>query len=406
MNKLLFWINGYVQASVPGKNAERFINILSNHGIKVYQFCMKQERCYFLIDKEKYKLLLPLARKTGSYPKLHKKCGGYYFYKRLLKHTGLYIGIACFSIFLYIMSLFLWDIMFYGNTMHTDEQLLQFVREQGIGFGSRIDKIDCAHLESTIREAYSDIGWVSVELRGSRMLIRVKETAFSKGAQNSTDMNTNIVAEQNGIVTEIITRSGTPMVMAGDTVKAGDILICAWTDTVNEYNETVKRTPVAADGDVLIKSDIMYSDKVPLRFTMKEMTGRNKTGYSLAISDKKIFSYIPSIPYEKYDIITLSVMWKITDNLYLPISHDTIYCMEYEEAEARHSNTNLSLLSYQRYLHVMEQYLQSGYHIIDEQVELQILDDICQLQGNVTLEGPFWHRVEVFQEETEGNTLE
>lgn len=405
MKKLLVWMKGYLYVSIPADHAERFINIMKTQDIHTWCLCIKENRCRFLITRKDYRRLLSVARKTKAYPRIHKKCGGYFRCRELLKHSGLFFGILCFVAFLYIMSRFIWTIDFVGNSLYTEEQLLQYIKSYGVGFGCRVDAVDCSGLEACLRKEFQDISWASAELQGNRLIIRMKENNKKIVSQNST-VNTKIVATQSGVVSAIITRSGTPMVRAGDSVEAGDVLIEGYINTKNEYDEVIDTSITNADGDVWIRSDIFYDDRIPIDYIMKNMTGKTKKGFSLTIFNKKIFSYIPSIPYEKYDIITLSVMWKITDNLYLPISHDTIYCMEYEEAEARHSNTNLSLLSYQRYLHVMEQYLQSGYHIIDEQVELQILDDICQLQGNVTLEGPFWHRVEVFQEETEGNTLE
>ena len=405
MKKILFWMRGYLHVSIPADQAERYINIMKTQGIQTSCLCIKEDRCCFLIAGKEYRRLLPVARKTKSYPKIHRKCGGYFHYMELLKHSGLFFGILCFVVFLYIMSKFLWSIDFEGNSLYTEEQLLQYINNLGIGFGCRVDAVDCSGLEACLREEFQDISWASAELKGNRLIIRLKENNKKISFQDS-DYNTKIVATENGVVSAIVTRSGTPMVKAGDIVEAGDVLIEGYVNTENEYNEIIDTSITNADGDICIRSDIFYDDRIPIEYIMKNMTGKTKKGFFLTLFNKKIFSYIPSIPYEKYDIITLSVMWKITDNLYLPVTHGTICCMEYEEAEARRSNNDLTCLVYQRYLYEMEHYLQSGYRIIEERVELQILDDTCQLQGNVTLEGPFWHRVEVFQEETEGNTLE
>ncbi len=405
MNKFIFWMKGYVHASIPTENAERFINILRAQNISAFYFQIKDERCCFRISKNDYRLLLPLARKTSSYPKIHKKCGGYYIYRRLLRHTGLYLGMLCFLMLVYILSQFLWKVEFDGNHLHTDEQLLVFLEKNSVGFGSRTREIDCSGIEAELRKEFRDISWASVELNGSRLMVRIKESIRPVEASES-DGKFHIVAGQNGLVTKIITRKGTPRVMVGDSVQKGDVLIEGVIETINEYDEVVKREIVCADGDITIKSDIAYQDSIPLLYKRKRLTGEQRKGYSLAIMNKKIFSYIPSIPYKSYDIITTSVTWKISDNLYLPISHNTISCMEYIEEEARRSNAQLTQICYQRYLDTMEQYLSSGYQILDEQVELQISDDACCLQGTVTLDGPFWHNEEVTLEGVEGITTE
>ena len=406
MNKFLFWIKGYVHASVPLKNAERFINILMNHNISAGKFCTEGERCCFRIGRDSFLALRPVIRKTGMYPKIHKKCGGYYVYRRMMKHSGLYLGIVTFTILLYVLSLFVWDIEFSGMQVHTEEQMLRFVNEYGIDFGCRSDRIDCSALESAIRKEFSDIGWVSVEIRGSRMMVRMKEAAFTDKQEIDHKEPSHIIAKQNGIVTGLIVRSGTPMVKVGDSVKKGDILIAGEINTVNEYNEQVMSVPTYADGDVCLKVELNYKDEIPLSFIMKKMTGNEKTGFTVSLFDKKIFSYIPSIPYERYDIITMSVNWKISKNLYLPVSHDTISCREYIQNEALYSHAQLSELSFQRYLDTIEEYLKDGYRLIRDDVKLEIIDDACTLHGILTLEGPFWNRAEVSQENTEGVTTE
>ena len=402
MNKLMFWVKGYVKASVPKENSERLINILPRHNIPVYKLYVKNGRCYFEINKNKYMLLRPLARKTSCYPKIHKKCGGYYIAKNMLMHTGLYLGILCFGVLLYILSLFLWQIEFSGNSVHTDEQLIRYINGQGIGFGSRVNRIDCAELEAAIRETYNDISWVSVEIQGSRMIIRLREAGLNEKRNLQSNDKAHIIASKDGTITDIVTRTGTAHVKAGDIVKKGDILIAGVVRTVNEYDEIIQSIPVAADGDISISSEIIYSDCIPLEYKIKEETGEQIHGFTLRIFNKKIFSYCPSIPYERYDIITSTVNMKISNNLYLPISYDTTSCSEYVEYDACRSQSQLSEICYRRYLSNMEYYLKSGYKIIEEDVQLQVIDDSCILQGSVTLEGPFWERALLSSDELEG----
>ena len=200
MNRFMFWVTGYVKASVPKENSERFINILPKHNIPIYKIYSKSGRCYFEISKNKYMLLRPLVEKTACYPKIHKKCGGYYIFMKLLKHTGMFLGIICFVVLLYILSLFLWQIEFSGNSVHTDEQLIRYINGRGIGFGSRVNQIDCTGLEAAIREEYNDISWVSVEIQGSRMIIRLREAEFNEIKTVQTDEITNIVASRDGVI--------------------------------------------------------------------------------------------------------------------------------------------------------------------------------------------------------------
>lgn len=405
MKNIQFWLRGYIIASVNNISPERFINISKSHDVQLYKIYAKEKHCWFQISRSEYKKLLPIARKTGCYPKIHKKSGGYYVLKSLLKQRGIVLGILVFFLLVSILSKFIWRIEFSGNHLHTEEQLRSYIEECGIGFGTRSACVDCAELESKIRENFSDIGWVSVEIHGSKMMVRIRESNFQKREMIASG-NTDIIASQNGIVCEIVARRGTPLVSVGEAVKKGDTLISGVIHTVNENNELVESVLVNADGDIRIKTEIQYEDEVPLFFQMTKLTGNQKRGYSLSMFDRKIFSYIPSIPYEKYDIIREMTNIRISKNLYLPITYDTIYCREYTQSDAVHSNSQLSELCYRRFLKSMETYLEAGYHIIKEEVSLGIEKDVCKLQGSVVLEGPFWERTERVQDELEGATAE
>lgn len=405
MKKIQFWLRGYIIASVKNISPERFINISKNHNIQLYKIYAKEEHCWFQVSREEYKKLLPVARKTGCYPKIRKKSGGYYVLKNLLKQSGIVLGIMAFFLLISILSKFIWQIEFSGNHLHTEEQLRSNMEEWGIGFGTRSAQVDCADLEAKVREKFTDIGWVSVEIHGSKMVVRLRETNFQK-KEMVTAGDTDIVASQNGIISEIVTRSGTPQVTVGEAVQKGDVLIAGVVHTVNENNELINRIPVHADGDIIIKTELRYEDEVPLEFQMTKLTGKQKKGCSLSMFGRKIFSYIPSIPYEKYDIINEMKNIKISKNLYLPISYDTIYCREYTQSDAMYSNSQLSEICYRRFLDSMETYLEAGYHIIKEDVSLGIEKDICRLQGSVIMEGPFWERAESVQDKLEGVTAE
>ena len=130
----------------------------------------------------------------------------------LLSAAGV---ILCFMLILRL-SLYIWDISVFGSYTHTPEQITGFLRENGIAAGKAKSEIDCAGIEALLRSAFEDIGWVSAEIKGTRLIIRISET-------NLTDTNPpsagpqHIVAEKDGIVRQIVVRSGTPMVAAIST---------------------------------------------------------------------------------------------------------------------------------------------------------------------------------------------
>lgn len=87
--------------------------------------------------------------------------------------------------------------------------------------------VDCAGIARMIRKEYDDVIWVSASLKGSKIQIDIKENSDSREIEEEemTEEGTDLIAEKDGVIKEIVTRSGVPMVHAGDEVKP-EIFLC------------------------------------------------------------------------------------------------------------------------------------------------------------------------------------
>ena len=120
--------------------------------------------------------------------------------------------------------MFIWDIHFTGNETRTDEALSSFLREKGVFAGMLKKEADCRKIVKEIRTQYDDVVWVSASLDGSRLKIQIKENedSFEKEEKKKDENAVDLVASSDGVITKIVTRTGTPQVHVGDTVKKGD----------------------------------------------------------------------------------------------------------------------------------------------------------------------------------------
>jgi similar to stage IV sporulation protein len=78
--------------------------------------------------------------------------------------------------------------------------------------------------ERHLLEESATIGWLNVNRRGSVAYVTVKEKQI-KESEIGKKLYSNIVASTDCVIEEITVKSGYPMVKAGDTVKAGQLLI-------------------------------------------------------------------------------------------------------------------------------------------------------------------------------------
>ena len=100
----------------------------------------------------------------------------------------------------------------------------------------------------------------------------------------------DIVAADDGLITEMITRSGTPAVTVGTPVKKGDVLVNGYVEILNDDGETAQYLYRTADADVIAKVTYSYHDEIPMEYVKKVSTGAEKitSGQNSGLSDSKI----------------------------------------------------------------------------------------------------------------------
>ena len=114
------------------------------------------------------------------------------------------------------MGVFVWNIRLDGNHMNSDDTLYRYLRENGIAYGTRISEIDCEELEAQIRRDFDNIIWVSAAVHGTSLDIDVREnqdeTDYGKVTETTLTTPSDIVSLYDGVVYDIVARSGTPVV--------------------------------------------------------------------------------------------------------------------------------------------------------------------------------------------------
>ena len=218
--RLRNWFKGYLVIQIHGISPERFINLCSYRNIYIWNLLSINNKYQFNISIKDFWKLKPIIKKTGIVPKIKQKKGFPFHVNKNKKRKGFLIGIFLCVFLIYLMSLFIWDISITGGSKHTPESLIKFLDENQIHTGMRKSTIDCKAIEDKIRLSYNDIGWVSAEIRGTRLIIKITETNMPAPAQKAQEPS-HIIASKDAIIKSIITQTGEPKVKPGDIVKKG-----------------------------------------------------------------------------------------------------------------------------------------------------------------------------------------
>jgi similar to stage IV sporulation protein len=198
--------------------------------------------------------------------------------------------------FIYICSLFLFNITFSGNSNLTTPVLTRYLESIGVKNGCRTACIDCNDIEKRMREDFDEITWVAAAVKGNHLYISIKENDSFEGEIKSTEIPENIIASDDGTIESIITRSGTPLVKKGDNVEKGQVLVSGVVNICDDSGEVIAKRGVTADADVLIKTEMIYSDELSEKYENKVFTGKTRVNAVIRFG-KYIISIGPGVVF-------------------------------------------------------------------------------------------------------------
>lgn len=400
--RVLRWYRGYLWLHLKGATTERFLNLCRNQNIYLWDVCIKQDSYFCKMELSDYWHIRKIARKTHTFPIVDKRIGFPFWSRRVVQRKGMILGFVSGVLLLYTLSLHVWDISFEGQSIYTEERLLKYLATIQVKTGMKKSEVDCQSIEEQIRLKYPDIGWVSAELEGTKLNIAMVETNMPVPAKKKRDA-CHLVASHDGVVGEIITRSGTPMVKKGDQVKKGDILISGVLEFKDDGGNIIRKEAVCADGDIQLVTQYNYQDSCNKRYIKKKYTGEEKKAWEISMGAKKIFFTNPFKGFNKerkYDIIANECSISISKSFCLPISYGIIQYREYEEKEEEYSVSDVKEILNDRFLYYLEKIEKEGVCVLEKKVCFKRqTKNVYQMVGNLTVTEPVNEYREV--EETE-----
>lgn len=389
LRKLLNWFRGYVVVQIRGISPERFINLCCNRKLFIWNLTKENEKYQFYIHVQNFRNLKPVVRKTGILPRIIQKKGLPFLIHRYRKRYGFFAGVLICALLVYIMSLFIWDISILGGSKYTPQAMLKFLNSNHIYSGVKKSRVNCQEIEENIRLAYNDIGWVSAEIKGTRLIIKITETDMPAPAGVAIGPS-HIVATKDAIIKSIVTRVGTPLVKPGDVVKKGDILVSGINTVMDDFGGILDKKPVIASATIRCKSYYDYNDSFSMKYIKKIYTDEDTKGYYLTILGKKIFLYNPSISYDKYDIIVQENALHITNTFYLPFRYGKVTSREYKQQNSIYTEEEAIAIAKSRLKRYLDRLIANNVLIIENNVTITIENNTCIAKGRILVEEPAW----------------
>lgn len=262
-------LRGFVTLHVTGPQVERFINVISEAGIVIWDVRPAEGGASLKLLLNDFYVLRPILKKTGCRMHVTGRSGLPFLMARLWKRKFFGMGILIFGIMLFMLSTMVWSIRVEGNEKIASEDILAAARQEGVypfQWIWRLDEPD--KLSKGLLAQLPGVSWIGVQRTGTSIKIQVVE---SKQPDIKPLLSQrHLISRTDAVVTEIYAEQGRPVVARNSRVKKGDILISgALGDEENvQY--------VVAKGEVKGLVWHEYNIEVPLTTTNSSYTGERK----------------------------------------------------------------------------------------------------------------------------------
>ena len=285
-----------------------------------------------------------------------------------------------------------WAIEYIGNLQVSDDELSDFLKRESIHYGMKKDSINCEEKEKKLRETFQNVTWTSIYFEGTKLFIEVKENEKSEPIQTTT-RGTNIIANEAGTITSIVTRNGVPKVKAGDSVEKGQILLAGGVPVYDESQSIVNFHIYDADADIYIRTPIEYKCMINSRYPVMVYTGDHVRmgfveigGYHIDGMPAWDFFEQNILKKEKENLYETAVekhQVVLLDNIYLPVYYGSIdrkeYYIEYFTYTEEEMKNKLSE-SFEKFILGLGQ---KGVQIVEKNVKMVKSSKRMELYGSL-----------------------
>ena len=306
------WFNGYVCILLRGRQLNRFINLCSRNGIRLWSIKRNIEhKIQVHIRLKDIYYLKPYLRKTKTIIHILNKKGFPFWCYKHPRLKWMFVFLACiFCIFLYSFH-FIWEIEINGNQRISTQDIVQFLEQQDIMVGTRIDNINYADLEYQFRQSFHEIGWISIYSNQTKLCIEIKESLYDEFSRESNDSveSYHLVAEKDAVIHSIITRQGIPLVKKGQRVVKDEILVLGYFDIFDDSGELRERLPLHADALIYADTEnTVYASMTEMEIMSLKIAGNYSEETLFLLANKKLDPIIEKIEENGVIILDKNVM--------------------------------------------------------------------------------------------------
>lgn len=382
------YIAGYLKIQITGYSPERFLNMCSHHKIDLWNLTSCGYAYEMNISVYDFRKLKPILRKTKTKVKIKERCGFPFFLQKYKKRQLFAAGLVICTIFLFFMTTFIWNIQIEGNHKYSEEEIRKILKQQEVYVGQMKNHIHCDDISAYLRKNYTDVIWVSASVEGISLKIQVKENTDRTFNWKSEvyEVPSDIVADKDGIITDIITRQGTPLVHIGDIVQRGDSLVSGNIPIYNDAKEIIDYQYVAADADIHAQTEVPYEEQLNSEHNVLKESGKKKWGIWIDTGRKRCyFGYSHPAGHAYYKILEKEKQISIGSQWNLPVSFGVLEYRECHLQTENYAETETRIILSENFHRFCKKLEEKGVQILQNSVKIYTGVERTTAKGILTL---------------------
>ncbi len=366
---------GTVRIRITSADLSGALTAILNNNISIFDVSHSGDLSADIsLHRKDFTALNRLLSRRGEKVEILQEKGLYRIFNNILRRPVL----CTFVLILLLLTLFLPSRILFikvsGNSDVPTNYILEQAQECGIVFWASRREVRSESVKNRLLEEIPQLSWVGINTSGFVATIEVREREITDTEIEKPGIS-SIVALRDGIIQDITVTQGVGMCRVGQAVKAGQVLISGYED----LGILIRAT--RAQGEIIAqtKRDIQAVSLVST-LNRGEETHR-QVKYSLIIGKKQIKLYKDSgisdtscvKIYDKVDITLPG------DNP-LPVSLVREQWIYYNQDVVATSENSFDWMRSFSQEYMKSQMLAGTIH--NEEISLQLVEDICVLQGN------------------------
>ena len=340
------FVKGCVIIRIIGKYPERMLNSLREQGIFVRDARVaRRGELTLAIRARDFHRLRPIARTCRCRVHIIGRGGLPFAMRRLFHRPVLLFGMLLAFGAIAFSSTRIMHITVEGCDRVPERLVLRALEEQGVRRFGAYPETPLADAAALARLYDERIAWLSLSLIGSHLTVTVTEMD-PRVVTIDPDTPCDIVAVKGGVLTNVEAYEGYTALRAGDTVKAGDVLIEG--EFFPETDEEVLE-PLTVHARGRILANIYYYGEYAAEDTEEAyLDSGERTQYRrVAVCGKTL--YETPAPYAHYEVRDVAVQALSDATLPVTVTDGTYYEQTLQRRKiARGAQTERALVEAER----------------------------------------------------------